>query len=329
MLTDAHIYREATRAIRSGQAVEVSYSYNRALKVEATIQESNSRVGSSQNPSESTPPDSNQSSTTLYVDPQQGKDSGDGSQAQPFKTITYALKQAGSNTVIQLSTGAYDTSSGETFPLTLKSGVTIRGDRQSQGSNIVIQGGGSFLSPTWARQDVTLVALKDSQVQGVTLTNQHSRGTAIWVEVGHPTIDRNTFVHNNREGVFVSGSATPTIRENRFAQNTGNGISLTRDSGGVVEGNLIQQSGFGIAIGDRATPQIRQNQIMHNRDGLVINGEARPYLSQNTITNNERDGIVITQAAQPRLQQNRLGQNQQFDLNNATNHPLHEQNDQK
>jgi hypothetical protein len=63
------------------------------------------------------------------------------------------------NSVIILAPGTYNTSSGETFPLRLKQGVSIQGNPRTRGNNILIQGGGTFLSPTFARQNITILAL--------------------------------------------------------------------------------------------------------------------------------------------------------------------------
>lgn len=324
LLTDAPTYREAARAIRAGKTVQVSYSLNRVLKVEDTHAEL-PNVQSRDRPPLSSPaskPTAQPSATVLFVDPQQGSDRSTGSNDAPFKTITHALRKAGAGTVIQLRSGTYNSASGEAFPLQLQPRVTLRGNPETQGQGILIEGGGKFLSPTWAGQNVTIVAVQGADVEGITLTNPNPRGTAIWVEAGNPTISGNTFVGNHREGVFVSGNATPTVRNNLFERNGGNGISFTRDSGGLVEGNEIRSSGFGLAIGDRAGPKVAQNQITQNLDGILISEAARPTLSQNTITQNDRDGIVVTRDAQPQLQNNQLSQNGQYDLHNATSRPL-------
>jgi parallel beta-helix repeat protein len=259
--------------------------------------------------------------TTLYVDPQ-AEHAGKGTETDPLQTITQALAQAQSGTTIQLRPGTYTSDSGETFPLILKAGVTLRGEPASRGKGIEITGGGKFLSPSWAGQNVTIVAKDGSTVLGLTLKNENTRGSSIWVEAGSPTIATNTFIGNNREGVFVSSMATPIVRDNLFNQNQGNGVSFTRDSGGLLERNIIRDSGYGVAIGERAKPQLNNNQIIQNLDGVVIVGESRPTLRQNLIANNKRDGIVVAGDAQPVLQENVLRENQQFDVHNASSQPV-------
>jgi len=82
--------------------------------------------------------------------------------------------QAQPNTVIQLAPGNYTSETGS-LPLVIKQGVTLRGDESTKGKNTVISGGGRYISPTFARQDVTVRAEKDSTITGVTITNANTR----------------------------------------------------------------------------------------------------------------------------------------------------------
>ncbi len=313
LTTDAQTYRRAARTFSDGRALSVSYSLGRVLKADFESQP----VSAAPSARPATRPAS-VAAQTLHVNLATGGGSATGTLDAPFKTITQALAQAGPGTTIQLASGTYSADTGEVFPLQLKAGVTVRGDEVFRGKGFVITGGGKFLSPTWAGQTVTVVAVEGSRLVGLTLSNPQTRGSAVWIEAGAPSLERNTFAGSNREGVFVSGQATPKLRFNTFEKNNGNGVSLTRDSGGLLEGNLIRSTGFGVAIGDRARPELVNNQILNNLDGLVISGDARPILRRNTIANNQRDGIVVINSAQPELQQNRLGQNGQYDLHNNT-----------
>ncbi len=247
--------------------------------------------------------------TTHHVNPIKGLDRNAGTPEQPFKTITHALGRAQPGHLIQLSPGTYDRNSGERFPLQLKPGITLQGNIEQQGKDILILGGGNFLSPSWAQQNVSILTVENTTIQGITLSNPNPRGTAVWVEAGSPTIAHNVFTGNNREGVFVSGSATPQILSNLFKDNGGTGVSFTRDSGGLLAGNSIRQSGYGVVVGDRAKPQIEDNQISQNRSGVVLSGSATPLLRGNTIHQNQEDGIVTTRDAQPTLEDNILSEN--------------------
>lgn len=266
------------------------------------------------------------SATIIYVNPGIGSDSsGAGaSEAQPYRTITYALQQARGSTVIQLAPGSYTEQSGEVFPLTLKPGVILRGDEPNKGSTVVIIGGGFYVSPSFARQSVTIFADKNTEVRGVTVTNPKTRGSGVWIESTNPTVRNSTFVRNNRDGIFVTGTGNPKIENNVFTQNGGNGISVARGATGEIRNNLFQNTGFGIAIGGTSSPLVAGNQIIQNTDGVYVNDSASPVLRNNVIQENTRDGVVATINAQPNLGtanepgSNIIRNNGRFDLNNAT-----------
>jgi parallel beta-helix repeat protein len=265
------------------------------------------------------------SASVIYVNPVLGQDSGNGdNSAAPLRTITYALQQADSNTVIQLAAGSYTRDTGEVFPLVLRSGVSLRGDAPNKGQTVLIIGSGEYISPTFARQNVTIRALEDSELIGVTVTNPNTRGTAVWVESTDPTIRDNTFSNSLRDGVFVTGTGTPRIEGNVFTRNSGNGIAAVRESRGEIRNNVFQNTGFGIAVGDNAAPTIANSQILNNVDGIVVSNSARPTLRNNTIENNTRDGVVAIANALPNLGtaedsgSNVIRNNGRYNLYNAT-----------
>ncbi|NES99766.1 MAG: DUF1565 domain-containing protein [Sphaerospermopsis sp. SIO1G2] len=266
------------------------------------------------------------SATLIYVNPVIGQDSsGAGSTEEtPYKTITYALARAQSNTVIKLASGSYTKDTGETFPLKLKPGVILLGNESIKGQDTVIIGGGYYTSRTFARQDVTILAANNTRITGITITNPNLRGTGIWVESSNPTITNNTFIDSSREGVFITGTGNPIIENNIFRQNKGNGVSITRSAQGQIRNNIFEDTGFGLAIGGISTPLLEGNQITKNQDGLFISESAKPILRQNVIQNNKRDGIVATINALPDLGTNDspggnlIRNNTRYDLNNAT-----------
>lgn len=327
LTTNGEVYRRATAIFRQGDPVRVSYGLGRVLQV-LNDGQPNDAVGTTQPspspfPNIEAPAAKERDRPVIYVDSTNGLDRGIGTATAPLKTITQALKQAKPGTIIRVQPGVYTAQSGETFPLQVGSNITLQANPTMPTSQSVqITGGGKYLSLTWAGQNTTIVAADDAQIEGLGLTNPNTRGTAIWVEKGTPTIMKNRFVGSDREGVFVAGDAAPTIQDNVFEQNGGNGLSFTRDAGGILRGNLIRKNGFGVAIGDRANPQLLNNTITANKDGLVINGAAKPTLTRNTIEANDRDGIVATMDAQPTLQANTFSGNGQYDVHNTSRYPV-------
>ncbi|UBF28503.1 DUF1565 domain-containing protein [Kovacikia minuta CCNUW1] len=268
--------------------------------------------------------------TVIYVNPGAGTDtSGAGSQARPYRSITYALQYAQPGTVVQLERGSYIQETGEVFPIRIPPGVILRGEEASKGQTVAIIGGGIFISPTFARQNVTILAGKDSDIRGISVLNPNVRGTGIWVESTNPTIRNCTFSRNHREGVFITGTGNPKVEQNVFTQNGGNGVSIASNARGEIRDNVFQNTGFGLAIGGNSAPLVIGNQISQNVDGIYINDSARPVLRNNLIENNSRDGIVATIRANPDLGNaesagnNTIRNNRQYDLDNATGGTLY------
>lgn len=264
--------------------------------------------------------------TLIYVNSQNGSDTPNAgnSPASSYRTITYALQQAQAGTVIQLAPGSYTAQTGEVFPLEVKQGVILRGDESTKGQTIGIIGGGTYLSPTLAGQNVTVVADNDSQIRGVGITNPTNRGTALWVESTNSTISNNTFSNSGREGVFITGTGNPKISDNVFTQNKGNGISVAKQSTGEIRNNVFDNTGIGIVVTETAAPLVAGNRITRNRDGVVASDSAAPVLRNNDVENNQEAGIVATTNANPNLGtqdspgQNRIRNNGNYDVYNLT-----------
>jgi len=238
---------------------------------------------------------------TFYVDPLRGDDRASGGQASPYRTLTRALRRATAGTLIRLVPGRYGAVNGEIFPLEVGPGVQIFGELANQGSRVVFDGGGDFMSPTFARQNAAFRLGDGAAVQGITVTNRNARGTGIWIEDSRGAIAHCTFVGCGREGILATGAANPSITDSTFQQNAASGISLTRNTKGEIRRNLFQQTGYGIAISDTAAPLLTENRVLNNRAGIVISGSARPVLRNNLVEGNQADGLVVMNSAVPDL----------------------------
>lgn len=261
---------------------------------------------------------------TFYVNPTTETDSAVGSQLAPFKTLTEALVKSTSGTTIKLVNGSYTATSGEKFPLVVKAGVTIVGDEATKGKAIIIQGGGTKTMGNWPSQNITMYLEEGAELRGVTVTNPGTSGVGVWIHGVSATIANSTLSKSLREGVFVSGTGKPTILNNIFSENTGNGMSFVDNAKGEVRGNLFQKTGYGLAIGYQSAPLLKDNHILENRTGLVINGDASPVLRNNIIEKNEEDGITVTTNAKVDLGTsedpagNTIKDNGKFDVQNTS-----------
>ncbi len=264
----------------------------------------------------------------LFVNPATGRDDHSGAAGASLRTIGAAVRLAQSGTTIQLAPGNYAASNGEVFPIVLANGVILQGDSARQGVGVVITGSGEFASPSFANQNVTLVATAASQIRGVTVTNPASRGTGIWVESASPTIANCTLTRCQREGIFVTGKARPLVTNCNLSRNASNGITIVREAKGEYRQNTFQDTGFGLTIGDNAAPLLIDNQIVENVSGIMLSRSARPVLRGNTIAGNREVGIGMTDMALPDLGsrqdpgRNILRDNAGADLRNSTSPPM-------
>ena len=261
----------------------------------------------------------------LYVNPSTGNDSASGSQVTPLKTITKAIQQATAGSSIRLIPGTYNATTGEVFPLVIPSNVTIVGDESQKGKGIQITGSGRFLSASFGGQNVTFKLESLSSLKGVTITNNESRGTGVWIESTNPTVMNCTFVNCQREGIFATGTAKPIVTDCVFFQNAAAGISIVREAKGEYRNNVCQNTGYGIAVGDNAAPLLVGNRVFENRSGIVLSRAARPVLRNNIIERNTETGLVILETCTPDLGNpqepggNAIRDNGEVDLQNATN----------
>ncbi len=240
--------------------------------------------------------------TVLHVNSVAGQDQpGSGDSNAPFRSLTHALQVAQPNTVIVLAPGTYSASNGESFPIQLKSGVTIQGNPENSGQDVIIKGGGLYSSPAFGEQNVTMVGADQAGLTGVTVTNTDPKGYGLWIESTSPIVVNNTFHANGYDGVAVAGRANPMLRSNLFAGNGASGVSLFGQAGGTLRNNTFDSNSFGINIAHQARPILVGNRILRNRDGIVVQDEARPALQVNIIEGQERDGLVARANAQPNL----------------------------
>jgi parallel beta-helix repeat protein len=234
----------------------------------------------------------------IHVSSTAGSDStGDGSQMKPLRTIAQALQRAEAGTVIVLAPGEYSEATGETFPLQLRSGVTVQGLPGPNRSTAVIRGGGTHLSPSQGAVSAAILAVDRAGLGNVVVSNPATQGYGVWVEAGSPILRENTFAGNGRAGVHLAGSGQPVIQRNYFTQNGFAGLIVGGASQAQVQGNIFENTGTGIQIAAGAAPRIEENRIVQNQDGLILQANARPILANNEIARNRRNGLVEFQAS--------------------------------
>ena len=84
--------------------------------------------------------------------------------------------------------------------------MTVQGNPNTRGQNILIKGGGDFLSPTSAGQNIAILGADGAGLSGVTVTNTNYRGYALWIESSSPIVVNNTFSGSTHDGISVVGT---------------------------------------------------------------------------------------------------------------------------
>ena len=205
--------------------------------------------------------------SVLYVNSASAQ--GTGTRQSPFKTLTQALERASAGTTIQLEAGTYD--SGESFPLTVASGVTVVGI----GGTVTLRGGGLLATEEFGQQSVTLQLDDGAQLRSVTVTNPQTQGIGVWLEQGSALVTRCQVKNCGRDGVFVTSDALPVLLANEFSGNQASGLFMVRRSKGEVRQNRFARTGYGIAISDQSAPLLIDNEIVDNKAGVVLRSEER------------------------------------------------------
>lgn len=266
---------------------------------------------------------------TLYVDPKTGNDSELGKKTSPLKTITQALKIATPGTTIKLTSGTYSQDTGESFPLIIRDRIILQGNAKTQGYKIQIEGGGSFVSPTGAGQNVAIAALRDAGgIIGVTVTNDHSRGHGLWIESASPNVVSNTFIRNGNTGLSVNGKSSPVIEDNYFYNNSGNGLLVYGTSQPQIIENTFEQTGFGVSAVQDTSLTLNSNYFDSNRIGIILEGNSQAVLRDNEIVDSGESGLTAIANSQVDLGtsdepgNNVFRSNKKLDIQNATNNEI-------
>lgn len=264
--------------------------------------------------------------TTVYVNPSLGYDHNNGSPRSPFRTLTRALQAIKTPAIIHLFAGEYTSVNDEVFPIVIPSGVTVLGNANNKGSDVIIFGSGTYQSPSFGNQNVAL--LLQGNIFGVTVTNSVAKGTGIWIESGISCVSNSTLLKCGREGIFSCGTAKPAILDNVFQKNAASGLMMARYSKGEVLRNVLQNNPLGIVVTDFAAPLIAHNIISNNGLAISLTRNARPVLRHNLISKNVKGGMLVNEDATPNLggsqdpAGNTFSENTNYDLHNATKNQL-------
>ncbi|MDZ7306073.1 MAG: DUF1565 domain-containing protein [candidate division KSB1 bacterium] len=192
---------------------------------------------------------------TVYVSVAGSDAQGDGSAAKPYRSLTVALQKTAGNAanpkVIKLSGGTFSAvTTGEVFPLVLKSWVTILGAGRSA----------TFLDAGQALHVFSGRQIQQAALAGLCLQNGRATGTAAAGQGG---------------GVWLKDFTGFTLRDclirDNHAANAGGGLFISKGSGLTVQNCLLENNralNGGAMYHDSSTATlIPSSTLQHNRAG--------------------------------------------------------------
>jgi parallel beta-helix repeat protein len=215
-----------------------------------------------------------------------GSDGNPGTFAQPFKTITHAMAVASSGKTVRVMPGTYNTTTGEVFPIAIKSGVQLFGDVPNKGDGLtptLVSGVG----PVDSSDSATFTSTGTGGLSGFKLSGPRIAAPIaylVWASDSDISLDSNTF-SDAWVGIFTDGATCPTIQRNVFNTNQSYygitsycggyakilnnvfntpAIALRCDGNPLIDGNTIQGSGQG-GIEALASPTISNNTFINSR----------------------------------------------------------------
>ncbi len=215
-----------------------------------------------------------------YVDITNGSDvTGDGSEANPWKTLHFAIPQVPEGGTLIIKPGTYSIDNGEQdAPLAINRIITISGS----GSDTIIDGTNTT---SWIP---CMSVTADAVIQDLSIWNFPA---GIEVTGASPLIQRNIFTSNS-SAIMVTGSsieASPTIQNNQITSGIF-GIEIFAESGDanpmIWHNTIYGMENYGISMAVdgsiQMSPSVLYNIIANTGTG-IFNSNGTPQIDYNDL----------------------------------------------
>jgi uncharacterized repeat protein (TIGR01451 family) len=259
--------------------------------------------------------------SAYYVHPANGSDAtGDGTQANPWRTITYAYSQVGPGDIINLFPGTYSISSGEQFPIEVKPDVQLigasrnntfiigtsetavlyfNGQTMSYGdstiiANLTMQNGDSGIAMYASEQNTLSPHIENLRLRwntnGIHITTGYvyEQGATVTGVISNTQIIANeeAGIYMRAYGYFSPSLVAPTIVNTKFENNGLYGLYL--------------QPSAPSANGSSTAPHIINSEITGSGEHGIYaigtyKGWANPQIERSWISNNGGFGFYWDQ----------------------------------
>ena len=260
----------------------------------------------------------------LYVDANSGSDTtGDGTDGNPYKTITKAVSVAstdGNAHTLHVAAGLYNNALGEESPLELDQGISVVGEGTTRDDvKIVVQVNclsNSSLQKVQCFRGIVL----DNKLAGTALSNVHvdgpdkgngvwvrnltgqiaivdcliencGSGVAVWASTGTLTVQNCEIKSCDYQGI-ISVYAVSLVIEQCVISNCSAGIDISSGTM-TINNNTISDCYQGIGV-ISASGTINNNAIDDCSRGIGVRGEAcQVSVTDTAITNSDHYGVYV------------------------------------
>jgi uncharacterized repeat protein (TIGR01451 family) len=216
-----------------------------------------------------------------------------GSNEQPWATVTYALTRASNGNTVYLLPATYSVTNGETLPLNMVSGVTIQG----QDTMAVIDGEYAG-DPLVSKRCINFNGVNNASLSTIRITRGYhiNEGGGIYcnnsnnISISNCTIDNCDGGALGGGGICIDGSGSVNISNCTFD-------TITSQGGATAPGTCLRVGQPGVTItasasidGSRFTNSTSANP--HNAPGIIfVNTTGTTTITNSIIKNNAEPGI--------------------------------------
>jgi hypothetical protein len=214
---------------------------------------------------------------------------GKGTPDKPFKTMNFAVGQAGSGDTVKLLDGTYNQANGEVFPFTFPSGVALTLEGESETETIIEETDSLNLgclviaNNEIAISKMTVIDCNSGiEVRGTSVVNisnviltENATGLAVINDTARVKMENSTAENNRFNGILVSGDSRLEVRGGSISGNGTNAIDNSLANGVTVRSNatlrldgvtLDSNFGAGLDIRTSGAVEVFNSEITGNNE---------------------------------------------------------------
>jgi parallel beta-helix repeat protein len=236
------------------------------------------------------------SGDTFYVDTGGSNTTGNGTSANPWKTIQFGVDHLGPGDLLLVNPGTYSGPVTIEIEASVGSPVTIRGN----GAGVIINGSGADRDAVFVTYS-SYVTVERFKVQNATRAGMRIDNS------DHITARKNTFADNGTWGLFTDFSDDVLIEENQaygsidehgiYVSNSGDrpiirgNVVHDNNKNGIHMNGDLSQGGDGIISGAIVENNVIYNNGVNGGSGINMDGVTNSIIRNNLLYNNHASGI--------------------------------------